>query len=861
MSLPQIAGFELRDLIGRGSCGAVYRAERTDTREACAVKIFSSMAINRRLLGIAMRGLQEMPEHPGLLRPLAFDFENSPYYCAIPLVGFTIDDGRGRKTWETPTLEACCGKLPPDEAWRFIYEIGDAMAWLHRNNLVHCNLKPRNVLVEDDPTSSIRITDPVQGWIGGVHHFEPTDHFMHVPPEQAEHPDALPIRGTQWDVYSFGVLAFRLLTGLFPRGSQAYGEEVDRQGRAPGQIHVVDNAAILQAVRSQAEIKWPMAAASKWDEKRRGIIDRCLELDIARRWPDLREVMREFEKLEATYLIEDARARIGTEKRRRSVHFALLRTAVVGLTMALIVAVSYGLWYGLDRRQRLEAAEKALATAVEQRQEDVAARDTRIKALTARLDEAHEDKRVADANLVMSQEAVDQFLTQLLQMPAGIGMEDEISGKQLTEALAFYNAERQRLKDNDELLPQRARNYFNTAQILLRKQQRAEAADYLEKARSALLVLRQKQPSHSDAPRRNALLGRACRCLGTLKAEDGRRSEALDLFRQAVAALAPAVTADLKNRETRLECAVAWYELGRRARRDGKVADAVEALSHVQALLDEKSTGGGRTTLESFVLARSRVEQGLAQRDSGATESAMKSLFDAMEEMVKLVEKQKPSPQREEMALTLAESYIEFGEIVAGKLGGNDARDSHTEAVNILIELVRAHPQWGEARFLLGRAYGALATVERDLGNASEALRRQNMALQSLGEVCKLQPGNARFVAEFAYRKGNNAQLLCEVGKAKDSIPVAQEAIASVEKMLHDEAALDVLDRKSCGVLLAQLYGVLGHSGEALKNSKLAKESFSKATAQWEKVKANHGDDEVIEQGLTWTKDRLAKLK
>src|SRR5205085_2560415 len=109
-------------------------------------------------------------------------------------------------------------------------------------------------------------------------------------------------------------------------------------------------------------------------------------------------------------------------------------------------------------------------------------------------------------------------------------------------------------------------------------------------------------------------------------------------------------------------------------------------------------------------------------RDSGATDSAMKSLFDAMEELVKLVEKQKPSPQREEMALTLAESYIEFGELVAGKLGKNDARESHSEAVNILTELVRAHPQWSEARFLLGRAYGAIATVERDLGNAAEAL-------------------------------------------------------------------------------------------------------------------------------------------
>ena len=150
MSLPQIAGLELQELIGRGSCGAVYRALKMDGGAPCAVKVFSSMAINRKLMAIGMRGLQQMPPHPGLLRPVAFDFDNSPYFCATPLVGSPVDDGRGVGSWDSPTLENHCGNVPADEAWRYIYEICDSMAWLHRHNLVHCNLKPRNVLVESD---------------------------------------------------------------------------------------------------------------------------------------------------------------------------------------------------------------------------------------------------------------------------------------------------------------------------------------------------------------------------------------------------------------------------------------------------------------------------------------------------------------------------------------------------------------------------------------------------------------------------------------------------------------------------------------------------------------------------------------
>lgn len=861
MSLPQIAGMELKELIGRGSCGAVYRAERCDTREACAVKVFSSMAINRKLLAIAMRGMQQMPEHPGLLRPMTYDFDNSPYYCAMPLVGFATEDAKWNRTWETPTLESCCGKSPPDQAWRYIYEVCDAMAWLHRHSLVHCNLKPRNVLVEDDQGSATKIVDPLQGWIGGIHHFETTDHFMYIPPEQAEHPEALATHGTQWDVYAFGVLAFRLLTGQFPRGADALADQIKKQDQARGMIPVVDNGTILLAVRSQPAIQWPSRPTSKWDERRKEIIDKCLAIDPKHRWPDLREVMRELERLEADYLLGDAREKIELEKSRQARNVLLLRGTAIFLGCAFIVASGCGLWYGLDKRNKWQVAEKTAVEKESERQTQVAARETRIQSLAARLDAAHEEKRLADANLQMSQEAVDQFLTQLLQIPTGIGLEAEISGKQLNDAIAFYDAERIRLKDNEDLLPERARNYFNTAQLLLRKQQRTEAAEYLGKARSALELLLQKQPGHSDARRREILLGRACRWLGTLKAEDGHRGEALELFKQAVAALEPVAGSDPKDRGTRFECASAWYELGRRARRDGKIADAVKALAKVPPLFDVKSNGEEPTSQERFLLARSRIEQGLAQRDSGATEQAMKSLFDAMEEMVKLVEKLKPSPQREEMALTLAEAYIEFGDVVAGKLGGRDARDSHAEAMNILMELVRVHPQWGEARYLLGRSYGAIANLERDLGNAAEALRRQTMAVQALAELAKLYPENTRYLTEFARQKGQHAQLVCDLGKAKEAIPMAEDAIASLESAMKNEDALDVLDRKACGMLMAQLYGILGHSGEVAKNAKLAKTSFAKASEQWEKVKSQHGDDEVIEAGLNWTKDRLAKLK
>ena len=345
-----------------------------------------------------------------------------------------------------------------------------------------------------------------------------------------------------------------------------------------------------------------------------------------------------------------------------------------------------------------------------------------------------------------------------------------------------------------------------------------------------------------------------------MRAEDGKRGEALKLLEQAVTALTPAIEADPQNRSTRIEAASAWYELGKRARRDHKTQQAVDALSKVPALMDAKLLGGEPSTQEQFLIARSRLEQGLSQRDLGRIDDAMKTIFDSMESLVKLVEKS--APKNQEQALTLGEAYVEFGEIVAGKLGGTDAKEAQTEAMSILMELVRQHPQWNEPRFLLAKCYGDMANIERDLGNAAEANRRQGAAVQTLTEIGKTDPTSTRYQTEMARQKGQHAQLLCDTGKARDGVPLARDAVSLLEELIkQDDAALDELDRKACGVLLAQNYGILGHTSEIAKDSKLAKASFSKASAQWEKLKAAHGDDEVIQQGLNWTKDRLAKFR
>ncbi|CAN5789346.1 hypothetical protein BH11VER1_BH11VER1_23480 [soil metagenome] len=861
MSLPKIEGLELLDVIGNGSCGTVYRGVVTETKAACAVKVFSSMAINRKLLSIAMKGLQQMPAHPGLLKVYAYDFDGPVHYVATSLVGVKVENEKGKTVWETPTLEALCGTASKEDAWKYIHEICDSIAWLHKHNLVHCNLKPRNVLMEDDHTSITKISDILQGWIGGIYHFEATDHFLYLSPEQADHPEALTTHGTSWDVYSFGVLSYKLLTGKYPRAQKDFDEQMEHQKLSKtASIHALDNIAIIRAVRQQLDVEWPQKVAHKWEEKRRAIIDRCLVIDPKVRWPDLREVLREFEKIEAEKLLVEAREKIQSEKKRQARKVLLFRSASVILGFAFVAAAVFGVIYGVATQRRAKTAEDSLSKMDSQMKTEVANRENKLGDLTKRLSQAHEEKKLADANLQMSHAAVDQFLTQLLQIPTGIGLEAEISKKPINDALAFCEGERLLLQEKEELLPERARNYFNTALLLMRKQQRTEAYEWFEKARVALIELLQKEPKHVDRARRQALLGRTCRWLGTLKTDAGQRSEALALFKQAVTSLTTALETDPQNRSTRYECAIAWYELGKRSRRDEQLEASSEALRKATEIMDVKILSEGLTPLEQYLLTRTKMEAALALRDQDKVDDSMKLLFEAMLEMVKLVERSAPFNQ--EQALTLAEAYIEFGEIVAGKLGAADSRDAQNEALTLLTELVRLHPQWTDARFLLARNYGDIAALERDKGNTVEAINKQTLAVKTLEELVKETPDNLLFVAERTRQKGMHAQLLCDSGKPKDAITLLKEPVDNFEALLKQkDPTLDKLDRKNYGVMLAQLQGIVGQGASQAKDSALAKDAFTKASALWTVLQSSNSNDEVIVSGLKWSKEQLGKIK
>lgn len=858
MSLPEIAGYELLDLVGSGSCGTVYRS--TAKGKACAVKVFSSMAINRKALSAAMVALQQMPNHRGILPVEEVNFERSPYYMVTPLVGLLSRDDEGRRQWKTTSLESLCqGGLNSDKAWSCIFQLSDALAWLHKFSIPHGDLRPCNILLEDDAESSIRLTDIAQGWVGAIHHLELKDHFMHLCPEQAENPEGVFAgSGLSWDVYAFGVIAYRLLTGKFPRAEQAWTEQLSmaQQSWTEGLASRIDSRALLAAVRAQPKVNWPSAVISKWEERRRAILERALDLNPAARWIDMREIVREFEIIESEQLLEEARELMMKERRRQSAKVRWLQFSCAALATGLVLSCIYA-FSQLRMKHKQEVAISEQETVLNREKK---VRDDRITTLLQEKEAAIREKKLADANLQHAQSAVDHFLTQLLQTPTSNSLDIEFSKTQLKDALTFCTQSLPALEAQPQLGIERLRVYGNIGQIHLRLRDHEEALYFLGKARDQAAKLLQASPSSTQAALYQQWIGRYSLLLSDIQDHRGEREDSLRLLRDATPALAASLSADPSNRLIRNESARAYMELGRRTLQLGDMAEAEKVLTKVPEILNSKAIGAELISDEKFLLARSIFAQGQAQREAGRVQDALTTLIDAVTEMGELVKDS--SPRNQDQALMLAEAYTELAELLAKAIGIQEAREAFSQALPILLELNRLLPEWAEVKYWIARNYIGISLLDRDEGRAGDAVKHKQDAVELLNEVLADEKDNVRYAFLLARARGEYAELMTDMRKESAALPIIKQAVEAMQALLaRDADAAMRPERRQWEIQLAQMLGVLGHTSQSLGQKSEAKAAFEQAKQRWQRLASLMPGDEMIQQGKAWAEERLSKLK
>jgi serine/threonine protein kinase len=216
-----IGRYEICGLLGRGGMSVVYKARLPRIGKMVALKLLKPHPLMAEHLGMAELRRRFLAEattmarlrHPNLVEVWDFDeFEGTPffvmeYFCSN--LGLLIG--------ETYRLDAPSRPLPLPRVIGYGKQILKGLSRLHHEDVVHRDLKPYNILLDEEDVA--KISDFGLSKLRGEVWCGPSALMVGSPyyaaPEQERDPDSVDARS---DLYALGVMLHRMLTGQLPEG-------------------------------------------------------------------------------------------------------------------------------------------------------------------------------------------------------------------------------------------------------------------------------------------------------------------------------------------------------------------------------------------------------------------------------------------------------------------------------------------------------------------------------------------------------------------------------------------------------------------------------------------------------------------
>jgi serine/threonine-protein kinase len=200
--------YQILGPLGAGGMANVYHARDLNLQREVAIKILrddlvADAAFQARFLHEARAAANLL--HPNIVTVYDFGQDAGRTFMAMEYVQGT----------DLKTLLRRRGTLPIEESVGLVIQVCAGVGYAHRAGLVHCDLKPQNILVT--PDGRAKITDfGIARALVTVHPEEFSDVVWGSPqyfaPEQAAGGPPSPAS----DVYSLGVILYEVLTGRLP---------------------------------------------------------------------------------------------------------------------------------------------------------------------------------------------------------------------------------------------------------------------------------------------------------------------------------------------------------------------------------------------------------------------------------------------------------------------------------------------------------------------------------------------------------------------------------------------------------------------------------------------------------------------
>lgn len=215
-----IGKYKLTGLLGKGGMGQVYKIEYPVTGKIGALKLLKPAAVMQSVMGrekieaLFIKEARTMARirHPHILDVIDFGRADEGLY-------FTMDffcNNLGRIIGEKDETEVPSRRIKIEKAVHYTVQTLEGLACMHWHGIIHRDIKPFNILVTE--LDSVKIGDfglaAFTGEADGAGHdsIKVGSPYYAAPEQEADAGKA----DVHSDLYSVGVVLYRMVTGLLP---------------------------------------------------------------------------------------------------------------------------------------------------------------------------------------------------------------------------------------------------------------------------------------------------------------------------------------------------------------------------------------------------------------------------------------------------------------------------------------------------------------------------------------------------------------------------------------------------------------------------------------------------------------------